>query len=43
MGKRPDINDFPWDEFNIGLGHLLLGLNIMALKYDYSYAKFHQI
>ncbi len=43
MGKKPEVAEVQWDDFNIGLGHLFLALNIFALKYDYVYVKFQQV
>lgn len=43
MGRKPDAAEVQWDEFNIGLGHLFLALNIFALKYEYNYVKFQQV
>lgn len=37
MGKRSEGVDISWEEVAIGLGHLLLTLNILALKYTYDY------
>lgn len=43
MGKKSDAPEVQWDDFNVGLGHFFLALNIFALKYDYGYVKFQQV
>jgi hypothetical protein len=35
MGKRAEGIDISWEEVAIGLGHLLITLNLLAMKYTY--------
>lgn len=37
MGKRSEGVDVSWEEVAVGLGHLLLAMNILGLKYTYDY------
>lgn len=37
MGKKSEGVDVSWEEVAVGLGHLLLALNILTMKYTYDY------
>ena len=43
MGRKPDAAEVHWEEFNVGLGHFLLGLNIFSLKYEYGMVKLQKV
>ena len=33
MGKKPETDIVNWEEFNVGFGHLLIGFNVLKMKY----------
>ena len=37
MGKRSEGVDINWEEVAVGLGHLLVSLNFLVMKYNYEY------
>ncbi len=37
IGKRSEGLDVSWEEVAVGLGHLLITLNLLAMKYSYGY------
>ena len=37
MGKRAEGIDISWEEVSVGLAHLLITLNFLAMKYTYPY------
>ena len=37
MGKRIESAEVSWEEVAVGLGHLLITLNLLVLKYSYEY------
>lgn len=43
MGKRAEGVDISWEEVAIGLGHLLITLNLLAMKYTYQYKLIEEI
>jgi len=37
MGKRAEGVEINWEEVAVGLGHLLVSLNFLVMKYNYDY------
>lgn len=43
MGRRSEGAEVVWEEVAVGLGHLLVGLQFLALKYCYEYHRIDEI
>ena len=43
MGKKDEITDIKWDQFNAGLSHLCLALNFLSIKYNHTFSKIQDI
>ena len=43
MGKRSEGVDISWEEVAVGLGHLLITLNFLSMKYNYEYKLIEEI
>lgn len=43
MGRRGESAEVSWEEVAVGLGHLLIGLNLLVLKYAYEYRKIQEV
>lgn len=43
MGKKGENVEISWEEVSIGLGHLLIGLNFLVLKYSYDFKKIEAV
>ena len=43
MGKRGDSAEVNWEEVAVGLGHLLITINLLVMKYRHEYRKIASI
>lgn len=43
MGKKGEGMDIQWEEIAVGLGHLLVTFNLLAIKYTYEYRYIEEI
>ena len=43
MGKRGESAEVNWEEVAVGLGHLLITINLLVLKYKHQYRKIASI